>query len=199
MNQYDDLLDRLENQRQRLISAAVGAKNEGRARAKADAEGRAAYLASLAREIGQVAHGGILPARAFVSYAKNTGSVYFEYVRKELVEKHGLEVKTGFDRDVKREANVLARVLNALSQVSMFVGIWTIEEKGMALALRHSFVLLVEDGVHSDYWMKTAPADLHFVFEAPSFCEKADEALDLLVQKYKNRLELFLRDVPEAV
>ena len=99
MNQYDDVLRKLEGERQRLIGAAVTAKQQGKTKTKADAEGRAAYLAGVARALRRDAHGGILPSHVFVTYAERTGCVYCEYVRKQLVEKHGLVVKTGFDKD----------------------------------------------------------------------------------------------------
>ena len=62
--------------------------------------------------------------------------------------------------------------------------VWTIEEKGMALALEKPYVLMIQEGIFAHYWEKTAINSVHEVFDDSNFLDKADNAVIELDDRY---------------
>ena len=149
----------------------------------------------------------------FISYSSNTGEIFFKYIRNRLMEE-GFEVLTGFDKAEEDQDNVLKRVLTQLKRSSIYFGlltkemeviidknkslwspsVWVMEEKGMALALGKPFVLMVEHGIHGDFWQKTAPLKVHYLFNQASFFDNAQIAIEAIKNRYEEVAIAALRD-----
>ena len=78
--------------------------------------------------------------------------------------------------------------------------VWTVEEKGMALALGMPFVLIVSEEIHENYWKKTTPGKDHIIFNSESdfYRKKADEAVDEIVDRYTELAENYLTDIDQT-
>lgn len=146
----------------------------------------------------------------FVSYSKKSGEEYFQYVKKRL-EKIGFSVTTGFEHHADDRGNVLKRVLGQLKRSSVYLGVltkdlqvtvpegirwapgvWTVEEKGMALAMNKPFVLMVQDGIHKDYWQKTAGERVHHMFNSTNYLTIAEGVVEDVSDRYTELAEQFL-------
>ena len=64
----------------------------------------------------------------------------------------------------------------------------------MALALKKPFVLMIEEGMHKDYWQKTAPHKVHYIFSKKNFKQKAEQAIESVIAKYEEVAMRALRD-----
>jgi len=62
----------------------------------------------------------------------------------------------------------------------------------MALALAKPFTLLVQQGIHKDYWYKTAPEKVHLKFTEDTFDQKADEIVETIFERYEELVIDFL-------
>lgn len=208
------IAEALDNTKTQLINQAIEARKAGNAAVQDDTERRMNYISRLITDLGDREDHPAYRKRVFISYSSNTGSDYSEYIESQLRAVHHFDVVTGFSDLSEDDEVVLDVVLRALRTSSLFLGIftkeypivhgghttwapsvWTIEEKGMALALGLPFVLLVEEGVDEDYWKKTTPADRHFIFSKGSFHATADSALKQVSKKHTSKLvSLFQHD-----
>jgi hypothetical protein len=186
-----------------VIQQATAAETFGDLRSKIDYQNRRAFLDNLLREFREQKSGNAPSKSVFISYSVNSGSVFFEKLRSRL-EGAGFEVVTGFQKAAGDRGSVLARILRQLRRSTLYLGlltkemrvkgpggrdqwspsVWTMEEKGMALALRKPFVLLVQEGIHKDYWLKTAPDKVHITFAENDFEDKANEIVETIHDRY---------------
>lgn len=192
-----------------LTKAAWEAHAVDDERKRVDLEMRLSYFTHLSYELRKRAGRGGLKPRVFISYSKGVGAGYAAYVKKLLAEQHKCESITGFDKQPGDETEVLKRVLAGMAEASLYLGIltreyqirqdgretwapgvWTVEEKGMALALRIPLVLLVDEEIDEDFWLKTTPGRVHFRFSAANFHEIAETAVSELVMMHRSRQAL---------
>ena len=169
-------------------------------------ERRRAILEDELGNIEMLEEGKYLPKRVFISYSKSSGQRYFSDLR-DLLTGAGFEVVTGFDDSVGAEGNILKMVLKQLARSTFYIGIltkemavrdgkksrwspsvWILEEKGMSLALEKPLMLMVDKEIHSDYWLKTTPANGHVFFDEESFDQKAKEVVDRAEMRYMEYL-----------
>lgn len=128
---------------------------------------------------------GILDTKSvFISYSLRSGTPYFSEL-SEILMKFGFTVLTGFGDGAGSGEYVLRRIRHQVNDASMFISIltkemqirtsdgsyiwapsvWALEERGMALALEKPVFLLVEEGLHGDFWRKTTPGRIHENFQ----------------------------------
>jgi len=135
--------------------------------------------------------------RAFVSYHKTDGAAYYETL-KAAFEKRKFEAVSGFDV-IPGEVIVADKVLHRLRTSAVYVGIltpdvptadgrgapsiWTLEERGMAIALKKPFVLMVHHKVHSSF-VSTSRGYLHHRFTEQDFAQKVQETLNDVIRLY---------------
>jgi len=195
----------LRDTRNAVVVEATAAGKRGDLGSKVAWEVKRAFLERLIQEFKNATGDGEGQA-VFVSYSVNSGAKIFTYVR-EAMKRANLEVVTGFQEHAGDNDNILTRVRSQLSRSDVYLGIltkevevrtpdkqirwapsvWTMEEKGMALALQKPFVLMVEEGIHEDFWRKTTPGSVHQIFNDHNFTEVAETVLraigDRLEQK----------------
>jgi hypothetical protein len=145
----------------------------------------------------------------FISYSRNTGVRYFEKAC-EACERVGFMVKTGFDETGK--GNVLGAVLGSIKESTVYLGIftpeytimdstnptvkqaapsvWLLAEEGIAIGLGKPFRLLVDDGIHKDFWWKVMPEKVQTIFNGANYQQKLEEAVLALVRRYQEKLAL---------
>lgn len=194
----------LHDARSKTIYRAVDTSRRGAAREKREWEDRRKYIDRLLNEFALLDKPEAIGRTVFVSYSDKTGSPYFEMLKARLL-KDKFEIHTGFDHPAQTDdGTILGRILTQLRRSSLYCGIltkeievrekdgvarwapsvWTVEEKGMALALGKPFVLLVEDGVHEAFWIKTTPHKVHEVFRSDNFHDKLEHAVEALLARY---------------
>jgi hypothetical protein len=169
-------------------------------------ERRRAILEEEISTVQMLEEGKYLPKRVFISFSKSSGQRYFSDLENLLAEAR-FEVVTGFHDTMGTEGNILKTVLKQLARSTFYIGIltkemevregrksrwapsvWISEEKGMALALEKPFLLLVDEEIHSDYWLKTTPANGHIFFNRESFEGRAKEAVERAEMRYMEYL-----------
>lgn len=193
----------LKSAERTAIKRALEAKDKKQFHEKAKWESRRRYISLLLKEFETLKNtGSSIPQIVFLSYSVKTGVIYYKHL-EGLLKERGFDVITGFQKAGDDEGNVLKRVLRQIEKSTIFFGIltkehkiqtnegskwspgvWTVEEKGMALAMGKPFVLMVEKGVQDDFWKKTAPHRIHFRFDNENFHEKAKEAIEAVVDRY---------------
>jgi hypothetical protein len=164
---------------------------------------RRIFLDNLLKEFQEYKVGRLPSKSVFVSYSVRSGKNHFKTLHKGL-KLAGFDVVTGFQKASGDGGSVLARILRQLKASTVYLGLltkdmrvkrkhgrdqwspsaWTMEEKGMALALGMPFVLLVQEGIYDDYWLKTAPDRIHFMFTSRNFKEKMGEAIGAVKDRY---------------
>jgi hypothetical protein len=193
----------LRSARSTAIDEAASAKTRQDYQDKVSWESRRAFLDQLSAEfasLGEDASDKVV----FVSYSVTSGTERFTRI-EPLLKERGFEVTTGFRPHTGDNDNVLKRVQSQLKRSTVYFGlltkelevrvpnssewrfspsVWTMEEKGMALALQKPFVLLVEAGIHEDFWKKTAPERVHHIFTAETFMEQAKAAADAAEERF---------------
>lgn len=189
--------------RSKVIQNATAAERKFDMATKIDWQNRRIFLDGLLRDFRKQNMGRVPSKSVFISYSVKSGSLHFGVIRNKLRDL-GFEVLTGFQKSPGDKGNVLARILGQLQRSTMYLGlltkemrvmaqggeewspsVWTMEEKGMALALGKPFILLVEKGIHTDYWLKTAPDKVHVEFTAESFTQKSEEIVDTILDRYQ--------------
>lgn len=208
MNSQKTIAALLGEARDRMVDQAARANRTHSASDKAEFERRRLYVSDMLEEFKSLESQVSPPKRVFVSFAKSTGMEAFEAVKARL-ESQGFEVATGFDRTKADRGYILRRVLTQMRRSTIYVGlltktlevtsrdkkklsapsVWTVEEKGMALALGKPVVLMVEDGIHEDFWQKVLPHKVHHVFSAVDFQEKMEDLIADVSQRYKDAVE----------
>lgn len=191
----------------KAIKKAIEARDQRQFSEKAKWEERAHYIKRQLIYFNNVSkRGSTVPPVVFVSYSKQTATTYFQYIKK-LLEDQNFEVTTGFKKAQEDDGNVLKRVMTQLNNATLFLGIltkeykiitnegpkwgpsvWTVEEKGMALALKRPLTLLIEKGVHEDFWKKTSPHKIYISFTQDNFFERAAEVVETVVDRYNEKL-----------
>lgn len=184
------------------VHEAIAARNRGGLREKVAWEARARYLRSLYAEFRTLAD-DIESKVVFISYSVHSGELYFKHM-EQLLKASGFTVTTGFRSDPGDKSNVIKRVRAQVQRSAVYLGIltkelqvrlteddyrwapsvWTMEEKGMALALDKPLVLMVEGGIHDDFWLKTAPESIHHKFDSENYVEVAEAVHEAIVQRY---------------
>lgn len=190
--------------RSKILERVSVADQAGDPMARRDCQRRLTFLDSLLREVGGRNSDRVPDRTVFVSYSLQLGTPYFE-VLKGLLEAAGFEVVTGFQKADGDKGFVLARVLLQLKRSTIYVGlltkempvlgpkgeehwspsVWTMEEKGMALVLGKPFILLVEEGIHDDYWKKTAGERVQFKFSKRNAKKMIREVVDAVKDRYR--------------
>jgi hypothetical protein len=201
----------IKQARSRLILGATAAEHTGDLVAKIDWQNRRAFLDNLLKEFRELKSGPVPGKSVFISYSLNSGRVYFD-VLSEKLRSAGFEVVTGFQKAPGDRGGVLSRILGQLRRSTVYLGlltkemrvkgprrteqwspsVWTMEEKGMALALGKPFVLLVQDGIHTDYWLKTAPDKVHLTFNEETFGIRAKEVVEVITERHEELVLEFL-------
>lgn len=197
--------------RSKVIQHATAAERRFDIQAKIDWQHRRVFLDGLLREFRKQRMGRAPGKSVFISYSVNSGFEYFESIKEKLRD-IGFEVLTGFGKSPGDKGNVLARVLGQLQRSTIYLGlltkemrvtgphgeeqwspgVWTMEEKGMALALAKPFALLVQKGIHTDYWLKTAPEKVHLEFTEDTFDQMAAEIVETIFERYEELVVDFL-------
>ena len=187
-----------------MVDQAARANRMHSTAEKAEFERRREYVLDLLEDFKTLESQVSPPKRVFISFAKATGEKVFEAVSKRL-EEQGFEVTTGFKVDKQDQGYVLRRVLTQMKRSTIYVGlltktlevivregerlsapsVWTVEEKGMALALKKPVILMVEDGIHEDFWQKVLPHRVHHVFNRYNFNEKVDDLVADVSSRYE--------------
>lgn len=209
-----------------VIQREAAAEQESDLMAKMENKDRRVFLDDLLKEIREREIGRIPGKSIFISYGVKSGKDYFEALRRRL-DSAGFEVVTGFQKASGDRGNVLARILYQLKRSTVYLGlltketrvsgphgreqwspsVWTMEEKGMALALGKPIVLLVQDGIHDDYWLKTAPGKVHLTFTDSNFKEIMKEAEEVVRERYdelivdsygRGDVSYFTRNAPDG-
>ncbi|MEM6347580.1 MAG: hypothetical protein AAF927_27075 [Bacteroidota bacterium] len=209
----------LRNAQSQAIELAVRAKKSGKPKDKVKWEIRRAYLEKQLEYFERISEQRYFPKTVFISYSKASGAGLFEYIKREL-EKEDFEVITGFRRQPNTEGNVLKKVLKNLNMASIYLGIltkdlqiiegesvkwgpsvWTMEEKGMALALEKPFVLIIDREIHSDFWKKTTPEKDHIIFEGKDdfYSSKVIEAIDEIKLRYQELALKYLQEIDDEI
>ena len=201
----------IKQARSKVIQHATAAEDSFDVLAKIEWQNRRVFLDDLLRDFRQERLGRAPGKSVFISYSVNSGTIYFEFMKEKLRE-IGFEVLTGFQKSPGDKGAVLARVLGQINRSTLYLGlltkemrvsgphgeaqwspsVWTMEEKGMALALGKPFALLVQRGIHTDYWIKTAPDKVHVEFTDENFNQKAREIVDALLERYEELVVEFL-------
>ncbi len=184
-------------------------------KSKIEWQNRRQFLDDLSQQFQEMKQGALPQRRVFISYSYSSGILYFEYLKMQL-EKAGFEVVTGFDPAEGDKGGVLTRVLGQIRRSTLYLailtkdmkvstqggdrwapGVWIVEEKGMALALGKPFVLMVEEGIHDDYWSKTTAEIVHEKFNQQNFYDKVVDTIDELKKRYHEfEIEYMDRGVP---
>jgi len=207
MNKKSITIDLLKEAESTAIKRALEARDNNQYSEKIKWESRRKYITRELRKYENLIIGSSVPPTVFISYSANTGLVYYKYMEKNLKER-GFDVLTGFQRNEDDQSMVLKRVLKQIGRGTVYLGIltkehkiqtgeeikwspvvWTVEEKGMALALEKPFVLMIENGVHDDFWKKTTPERVHFVFDKENFYRIAFEVIDDIVERYHEAMK----------
>jgi hypothetical protein len=183
------------------LREAAAAQQRGDIAQKVDWDTRSRYLRELDTRFQSLADPD---GRAvFVSYSVGRAQVYFELLKRGL-QQSKFEVVTGFDRVEGDRGHVLARVRAQLARCHIYVAIltrelkvmslggetrwapsvWTVEEKGMALGLDKPFVLMVEEGIHEDFWRKTTPERVHVMFNDGTALTAIEKVRDAVTEHY---------------
>ena len=204
MTQGDkSIIAALKDAKRKAVVKAMQANSGKDVTAKLAWEQRRRYIDSVLDQFQERSNATRAGRTVFVSYSTNTGKLYFDSLKERLA-KNDFEVHTGFARPPDRDdGSVLGRVLAQLRRCSLYCAIltkelevddkgtkrwapsvWTIEEKGMALALGKPFVLLIDEGIHDNFWLKTVPHKLHFRFNSENYQERFDEAVLALMDRY---------------
>jgi hypothetical protein len=144
------------------------------------------------------------PKTVFLSYSQPSGATQFTVLRDQLAGE-GFNVLTGFHEHAEDSGTVLGRILAQLRESSIYLSlltkeyevrtqqgdkrwapsVWTMEEKGMALALGKPFIVLVEDGIHTDFWLKTAPGKVHYSFTPENFVQRSKDVVKEVKKRYE--------------
>jgi hypothetical protein len=184
------------------INEAVSAKDRGDPQAKVAWETRSSFIERLTSEFSELSDDES-DKIAFVSYSVNSGVQYFKYLEAQMKQR-GFEVTTGFNPHPGDNDNILKRIRSQMNRSTVYIGlltkemqvrttgenwlwspsVWTMEEKGMALALQKPFVLMVEDGIHADFWRKTTPERVHHIFDSANYMEVTRKAVDAAEERY---------------
>lgn len=201
----------LRDARNKVISLATEAATEGNTALKIEWQRRRAFLDSQILEFKNMQEGFRPKQSVFVSYnVKNT--VVFNIIEQRLRDAT-FEVHTGFQKSDGDRGNVLERVRAQLDKSTLFLGIfskdaqvldpdgehqwapsvWSVEEKGMALALGKPFVLMVEEGVSEKYWSKTTPHKVHYMYNNNNVLSVIDTVIDVMKDRYSDVLLEYLQ------
>ncbi|MEK6372879.1 MAG: hypothetical protein AABO58_09295 [Acidobacteriota bacterium] len=192
------------------VHEAIAARKQGGFPEKVAWEARSRYLHTLYSEFRTLAD-DIEGKVVFISYSVQSGEIYFKHM-EELLRQSGFTVVTGFRSHPGDKSNVIKRVRAQIGRSAVYLGIltkemqvrlsnvkrgrhredeyrwtpsvWTMEEKGMALALDKPLVLMVENGIHDDFWLKTAPESIHHKFDRESYIDVAEAVHEAIVQRY---------------
>lgn len=194
------VIKNLKNALATAIDNSVKAKDANDLELWGKWELRKDYLRSELAKFEKLSHGSSMPKRVFISYAYKTGFDYYQILKKEL-ENRAFLVTDGY----KNGSIILRNVLKELNTSTIYVGIltkqdkvfysdsesfipsvWTVEEKGMALGLKLPVVLILEKGIHRDYYAKTTAGFKHcFVNNIDQFrYEKVFDAVETIIDKY---------------
>lgn len=210
MNEKRTIESVINQARGRIIKLASEADEAGNIRLKIDYQNRRAILDGLLRDLHDQRSGHEPSKSVFISYSTNSGSFYFKSLQEKL-KTSGFNVFTGFEKELGDKGNLLGRILRQLRRSTVYLGlltkemrvigprdnyqwspgVWTVEEKGMAVALGKPFSLLVEEGIHDDYWRNTAPGKVHTMFNKDNFKEKADEIAETINDRYHEAIMEF--------
>lgn len=63
--------------------------------------------------------------------------------------------------------------------------VWTMEEKGMALAMGMPFLLLLEEAIHNDFWPKTLLEKVHYSFNDHNYLENSRAVSNEVANRYE--------------
>lgn len=167
-------------------------------------DAKAGYISKQLKKFESIKHRGLnIPQDVFISYSVTTGSYYYEQL-EALLKRRRFNVLNGFQKTEEDMGNILERVLMQLQKCTVFLSvltkehkiqsggndikwspsIWTVEEKGMALAMHKPIVIMIEDGVHEDFWKKTMPHKVHTFFNKRDFSKKSDEVVEAVIDRY---------------
>lgn len=190
--------------RSKVLERASIAEQSGDPMSRRDCQRRLTFLDRLLREVGGRSADRMPDRSVFISYSLSSGTTYFE-VLKSFLEAAGFDVITGFQKADGDKGFLLPRVMLQLKRSTIYVGlltkempvkgpqgqehwspsVWTMEEKGMALVLGKPFILLVQDGIHDDYWVKTAGERVHFKFTRRNSKAVIREVVDAVKDRYR--------------
>lgn len=192
----------IKQTRSKVIDRARASAEASDVKSKIEWQNRRQFLDDLYLQFQEKEQATPLLPRVFISYSFSTGVIHYEHLKRQL-EQAGFEVVTGFDPAEGDKGGVLTRVLGQIRKSTLYLAIltkemkvstpsgdrwapsvWTVEEKGMALALGKPFVLMVEEGIHEDYWRKTTPEKVHMQFNQQNFYDKADDTVEALKNRY---------------
>lgn len=197
-----DVIKKLKTALSVAVDNSVKAKDSSDGIEWSKWELRKDYLRRELARFEKLSHGSSMPKRVFISYAYDTGLEYYKILKEKLEEREFL-VTDGY----KNGAVILRNVLKELNSSTVYVGIltrhreikgndfdsfipsvWTVEEKGMALGLNRPVVLVIENGIHRDYYEKTTAGFKHCFFNnIDQFrYEKVFDAVETIIDKYND-------------
>lgn len=209
----------IKDARAKVIEHAKESSEAYDIRSKIEWQNRRYFLDDLSIQFLERETGMPLPKIVFISYSYSTALIYYRHL-EEILKQAGFNVITGFNPSEGDKGGVLTRVLTQIKRCSVYLGIltkemkvstqngevrwapsvWTIEEKGMALAFGKPFVLMVEEGIHEDYWRKTTPERVHELFNQQNFYGKALDVVEAIKSRYQEALIDFMdRGIPMRV
>ena len=205
-NDNQHLLKKLKEALQKSIEIASDAKDTDMAK-WARWELRKEYIKSEIINYSKLAYGSSIPKRVFISYTKNNGQEYYNLL-KEKLEKEGFTVTDGFQSSTKSAGIVIRSILDQMKSATVYVGIytkenkihvkdkefwtpsvWTIEEKGMALGLNLPVMLIMEEGIHEDFFSKTTGSFEHCITKNAYHFEHnlLEKSYALILAKYLDK------------
>lgn len=202
-----DLLRTLKEAKSKAVHRAVQYRDNNDLDNWAKWELRKEYLEGEINRFTKLSLGASTPRNVFISYTKGNGTKYFSILKEEL-NKRSFSVTTGFENNQNGGGLVLRNVLSQMKTSTIYVGIytkeliidsqfgkfwtpsvWTVEEKGMALGLELPVLLIVENGIHDHFYVKTTGAFKHCIVNNIDHFkyEGVFEAIELINDKY-NRI-----------
>lgn len=210
-----NVLTALKDSRSNVIELATIAADARDLKSRIEWESRRAFLDELILLFTKMKEGYRPQKRVFISYNVRTGGLLFGNIKKEL-EGSGFEVLTGFQESEGDQGNVLERVMRQLKKSTIFLGIftkdtevigekgehqwapsvWSIEEKGMALALGKPFVIMIEEGIHQIFWSKTTPHKVHYLFNSSNITDVCHTIIQVVNDRYSDILLEYLKRNP---
>lgn len=203
MVESKSILKVILSSRHQVVERAKAASASGEIIEKVEWHNRREFLDSLHDQFKE--RQGVPPyKRVFVSYSASSGMHYYKIAKKKL-EEFGFDIRTGFDPAEGDKGMILSRILNQIRDSTVYLGIltkemrvlddlrgdqwvpsvWTIEEKGMALALSKPFVIMVHEDIHKDFWLKTLPHHVHWAFNDENFLDQLEDAAQGVVDRYE--------------
>ena len=204
----DSIFKQLERARQATIKEASSATKQKRYSDKTKWEVKRDFLTDLINEFKKFDDSHIQTDTVFISFSHDK-LPYFDLLKDKLKEQ-GIIAINGFEDSQDNRDTVTKNVLSQIKSSSMYVGImskeltitncddegncympsiWTMEEKGMAFGLKKPFLLVIEKGVHKDFWRKTAPMERHIFFDGyEGYKSMLDQITDKIIDKI-SRLE----------